>query len=290
MTWRVVSISHRAKLDYKMGFLEIRQGNSLTKVHLSEISTLIIESTAVSITTYLISELISKKVNVLFCDEKHFPSGVLAPLYGSFDSSLKVRVQVEWSSNIKGEMWKSIISEKILNQAKVLSILGKETASSQLIEYSDSVMLGDSTNREGFAAKVYFNSLFGKDFSRNMENYTNIALNYGYSILLSAFSRAIYSCGCVTQLGIWHRGASNNYNFACDLMEPFRPLIDLEVLRNNFIHFDSEEKRAIKNILNKEFMFDGQKQYLNNIIHSYTKSVIDSLNSGDITLKKIFLL
>lgn len=157
MTWRVVSISNRAKLDYKMGYLEIRQGNSLTKVHLSEISTLIIESTAVSITTYLISELISKKINVLFCDEKHFPSCGLSPLYGSYDSSFKVKCQIEWTSSMKGIIWKSIISEKILNQAKVLSFLGKDYASSQLIEYADSVLLGDSSNREGFAAKVYFN-------------------------------------------------------------------------------------------------------------------------------------
>lgn len=73
-------------------------------------------------------------------------------------------------------------------------------------------------------------------------------------------------------------------------MEPFRPLIDFEVLKNNFIHFDKDEKRAIKNILNKEFIFDNQNQYLNNIIHCYTKSVIDSLNSNDIALKKIFLI
>lgn len=107
-------------------------------------------------------------------------------------------------------------------------------------------MLGDTSNREGFAAKVYFNSLFGQNFSRNLDSFTNSALNYGYSILMSAFARAIYSCGCITQLGIWHKGASNNFNFACDLMEPFRPVIDLEVIGCNFNSFGAEEKRVIK--------------------------------------------
>lgn len=290
MTWRVVSISHRSKLDYKMGYLEIRQGNSFSKVHLSEIATIIIESTAVSLTTYLINESIAKKINVLFCDEKHLPSSVLAPLYGSYDSSFKVKKQVEWASSLKSEIWQSIVTEKILNQAKVLASFGHELTAIQLVGYSDEVMLGDASNREGFAAKVYFNSLLGQDFSRNLDSFTNSALNYGYSILMSAFARAIYSCGCITQLGIWHRGASNNFNFACDLMEPFRPVIDLEVIGCKFNSFDKEEKRAIKNILNKELLFEGQKQYLNNIIPSYTRSVIDSLNSNDISYKRIFLL
>ena len=107
---------------------------------------------------------------------------------------------------------------------------------------------------------------------------------------MSAFARAIYSCGCITQLGIWHKGASNNFNFACDLMEPFTPVIDLEVIGCNFNSFGAEEKRVIKNILNKELLFEGHKQYLNNIIPSYTRSVIDSLNSNDISYKRIFLL
>lgn len=168
--------------------------------------------------------------------------------------------------------------------------MGHELTAIQLVGYSDEVMLGDTSNREGFAAKVYFNSLFGQNFSRNLDSFTNSALNYGYSILMSAFARAIYSCGCITQLGIWHKGASNNFNFACDLMEPFRPVIDLEVIGCNFNSFGAEEKRVIKNILNKELLFEGHKQYLNNIIPSYTRSVIDSLNSNDISYKRIFLL
>jgi CRISPR-associated endonuclease Cas1 subtype II len=88
------------------------------------------------------------------------------------------------------------------------------------------VVLGDKTNREGHAAKVYFNALFGKDFSRKQLNDINAGLNYGYSIILSMFSREIVKNGCITQIGIKHSNYFNQYNLASDLMEPFRVIID----------------------------------------------------------------
>lgn len=119
MSWRVVVISKRAKLDYQLGYLVVRN-ESVTKIHLGEISTLLIESTAVSITTSLLAELTKKKIKVIFCDEKRNPSSELVGYYGSHDTSSKVRNQIQWSRNSKDTVWTEIVTEKIRKQKKLL--------------------------------------------------------------------------------------------------------------------------------------------------------------------------
>ena len=224
MSWRVVVISKRAKLDYQLGYLVVRN-ESVTKIHLGEISTLLIESTAVSITTSLLAELTKKKIKVIFCDEKRNPSSELVGYYGSHDTSSKVRNQIQWSRNSKDTVWTEIVTEKIRKQKKLLEYQGKEE-SKLLDSYLQEIKWNDETNREGHAAKVYFNALFGLDFTRTTDCSVNSALNYGYSIILSAFTREITANGYITQLGLFHDNMFNQFNLASDLMEPFRVLVD----------------------------------------------------------------
>lgn len=125
MSWRVVVISKRAKLDYQLGYMVVRN-EEVTKIHLGEISTVLIESTAVSITTSLLTELTKKKIKVIFCDEKRNPSSELIGYYGSHDTSNKVRKQIQWNRNIKDAVWTEIVTEKIRKQKELLEYLGKE--------------------------------------------------------------------------------------------------------------------------------------------------------------------
>lgn len=154
MSWRIVVISKRAKLDYQLGYMVVRN-EEVTKIHLGEISTVLIESTAVSITTSLLAELTKKKIKVIFCDEKRNPSSELIGYYGSHDTSNKVRKQVLWSRNIKDAVWTEIVTEKIRKQKELLEYLGKEE-SGVLQGYLNEICWNDETNREGHAAKVYF--------------------------------------------------------------------------------------------------------------------------------------
>ena len=125
MSWRIVVISNSAKLDYKLDYMVVRQ-EDITKIHLSEVSVLIVESTAVSITASLLSELIKRKIKVIFCDEKRNPSSELIPYYGSHDTSAKVKKQIEWSKDTKTMIWTEIVTEKIRNQKNFLKELGKD--------------------------------------------------------------------------------------------------------------------------------------------------------------------
>ena len=279
-------ISNSAKLEYKMEYMIVRQ-SEITKIHLSEISMLIVESTAVSLTAGLLSELTKRKIKVIFCDEKRNPSSELVSYYGSHDTSAKVRQQVGWTAEIKKMMWTEIVSEKIRNQQKFLENLGKKE-NVMLAEYLKEIQPGDTTNREGHAAKVYFNAVFGMDFSRSLDIPINAALNYGYGIILSTFNREIVSNGYITQLGLFHDNMFNQFNLGSDLMEPFRILVDRKVYEMKPEKFEKEEKLQLVNILNQEVTIDGKRNYVVNAIKIYCKSVFDAINDNDVSLIRFY--
>ena len=286
MSWRIVVISNNAKLEYKMEYMIVRQ-SEITKIHLSEISMLIVESTAVSLTAGLLSELTKRKIKVIFCDEKRNPSSELVSYYGSHDTSAKVRQQVGWTAEIKKMMWTEIVSEKIRNQQRFLESLGKKE-NVMLTEYLKEIQPGDITNREGHAAKVYFNAVFGMNFSRSLDIPINAALNYGYGIILSTFNREIVANGYITQIGLFHDNMFNQFNLGSDLMEPFRILVDRKVYEMRPEKFEKEEKLQLVNILNHEVTIDGKRNYVVNAIKIYCKSVFDAINDNDVSLIRFY--
>ena len=279
MSWRTVVISQSAKLDYQMGFLVVRQSETV-KIHLGEIHTLMIESTAVSLTAALLCELMKKKIKVILCDEKRNPSSELIPYYGAHDTSAKVRKQAAWTQDIKSAIWTEIVSEKIRKQAEHLEFYDRKEAD-MLYSYISEVAFGDSTNREGHAAKVYFNALFGMDFTRSAENSINAALNYGYSIILSCFNREIVLNGYISQLGLFHDNMFNPFNLGSDLMEPFRPIVDRKVKQLNPGKFEHEEKVEMLKIMQEEVVIAGRVENISNAIKIYCRSVFDALNDND---------
>lgn len=281
MSWRTVVITQRAKLDLQMGYLVIRM-DKITKIHLSEINTVLIDSPAVSLTTSLLAELSRKKIKVIFCDEKRLPSSQLIPFYGSHDTSLKYKKQIQWTDEMKKFICSEIVAEKIKQQAEFLDEKRREE-SKLLWKYKSEVLPGDETNREGHAAKVYFNALFGMEFLRTQENTINAALNYGYSIILSMFAKEIVSQGYFTQLGIFHDNMFNELNLACDLMEPFRILVDRQVYKMNLQEFGKEEKIELVDILNHSVYIDGNQEYVSKAIRIYSKSIFDALNENDVS-------
>lgn len=288
MSWRTVVVTQTCKLDYQMNYLVVR-GKETVKVHIQEIAVLIIESTAVSITSYLLNELMKNKVKVIFCDEKRNPCSELIPYYGSFDTSLKIRNQIRFKEDIKKEIWTCIVREKI-NQQKLL-LKDLEKLEFHLLEqYEQNILPGDSSNREGHAAKVYFNSLFGKSFSRKEDTSINAALNYGYSLILSAINREISANGYLTQLGLFHDNVHNPFNLGCDLMEPFRPLIDREVIACQTGKFGKEEKQVLLALLSKEVKMNGKTEKLINAIKIYVRSVFDALEERDESLIRFYEL
>ena len=279
MSFRTVVITKQSKLSYKNRYLAVKSELEEKYIHLSEIDTIIVDSIAVSISSYLLKELADNKINIIFCDEKHNPFGELSSFYSSHNTSKKILTQIKWNNKQKDELWSLIVKNKIINQALLLHKI-KSDNYELLMSYVNDVRVGDKTNREAHSAKVYFNSLFTKKFIRNANDDINAALNYGYSILLSNFNKEIINNGYLTQLGIHHKSEFNQFNLACDLIEPFRPIIDNFVYYNQTRQFDSNYKLDLINLFNNNYKYCNKNYTLKDIIKMYTKNTLDCLSEN----------
>lgn len=284
MGFRIVKISNRAKLETCLGYLVVRSENE-TKILLDEISILIIENLQTCLTSALISEIMNHKIRLIFCDEKHNPQGELEPYGLSYNSPAKIKIQLNWKEETCKEVWKEIIKQKIYNQSLLLNELQKSEYE-LLDSYYKDVQIDDCSNREGLAAKVYFNALFGKDFDRRNDfDDRNTYLNYGYSLMHSSVNKEISISGYLNPVGIHHIGSTNHYNLGSDIMEPLRPFVDRVVCLEKLS--DKDFKKRMMLLLTEECSCGGKTMIIQNAIQSYVLSVFSALNSNDPSLIKI---
>lgn len=280
MSFRTIVITKNSRINYKNRFLVVKQEEDEKYIHLSEIDTIIVDSISVSISAYLLKELSDNKINIIFCDEKHNPFGELISYYGRHNNSKTIKIQMKWKQIEKDRLWKEIVKNKIINQSMLLKKI-KSKKYELIFSYIKEITVGDKTNREGHAAKVYFNALFGNAFIRNSNDEINAALNYGYAILLSTINKEVINNGYLTQLGIHHKNEFNEFNLSCDLMEPFRIIIDNFVYYNQNKKFNAEYKLDLVNLLNKVFLYQSKNYTLKDIIKLYVKNTLDCVNIID---------
>ena len=278
MSWRIVVISSPCKLDYKMNYLVVRTVEDCQRIALDEIAILVIETTAASLTAYLLSELVSRGIRVVFCDHKHQPQSEIQSTQLTFDATKKLLLQIHWPDNLKNRAWQLIVQEKLRKQALLLNSLGILDCSNRLIEYSNAVEPGDQTNREAVAARLYFPNVFDSNFVRTEDSVSNAVLNYGYAILLSAVNREISIAGYIGNLGVFHHGGQNPFNLGCDLLEPLRPLVDGLVVSLKATEVNSIIKKQLCELLFKEVYIVKQRHTLLNAIRIYCQSFFNFMN------------
>ena len=278
MGWRTVVVNTHSKLSYKNNHLIFKDAYRTELIHLSEIDILLLETTDIVLSTMLIKRLVDENILVIFCDDKRYPTAYLMSYYARHDSSLQLNKQIAWLDEVKAEVWTNIIAQKIINQSMYLGECGFLEKSQSIIDLYHGLGLFDPSNREAHAARIYFNTLFGNDFNRDQDNDINIALDYGYTLILTMFAREIVVSGCMTQLGLKHTNQFNQFNFASDIMEPFRPIIDRVVYENRNSPF-AKIKRELLTIFSATFIYDDKEMYLSNIVSDYTKKVIKALNN-----------
>ena len=278
MGWRTVVVNTHSKLSYKNNHLIFKDATRTEMIHLSEVDILLLETTDIVLSTMLIKRLVDENILVIFCDDKRLPTAHLMPYYARHDSSLQLSRQIDWEEAVKAEVWTHIISQKILNQSIYLSACGFIEKSQSVMNLYHSLELFDPSNREGHSARIYFNTLFGNDFNRELDNEINTSLDYGYTLLLSMFAREVVLSGCMTQLGLKHANQFNQFNLASDIMEPFRPIID-QIVYENRNHSFVKIKRELFTIFSDTFQYNNKEMYLTNIVSDYTKKVIKALNN-----------
>ncbi len=260
MAFRSIMIESPAQLTLRDEQLVIRTDREHT-VPMEDISALLLENRRSTITTAALARLGQCGCAVFLCDEKHIPCAVLTPFQQHSRALTVLRNQMEATEPLKKRLWQSVVKAKISNQALCLRLAGKESEAQALFSLADRVRSGDSENAEGTAAQLYFPALFGEGFTRGEENGYNAALNYGYAILRGCTARTLAVYGFLPSLGIHHRSALNAFNLADDLMEPFRPLVDLLVhsFTDQEEELTPERKRALFNCLNLEMLSGGQR-------------------------------
>lgn len=265
-------------MSYKSGYLVVRKEDDTAKVHLSEISTIILQTMQVFISAYLMAELAKNKISLVISDDKCNPVGQYLPLYGAHNTSKRIMEQIAWGESIKKRVWQHVIKDKIREQARFLEERDYESEAKQLFSIVSEVRSGDTTNREAQAARLYFAALFGPDFSRELDIPLNAALNYGYAVLLSMVNREIVSRGFLTQTGICHRNEYNQFNLACDLMEPFRPAVDRAVVDYLNCEFDIDARRMLGDIGNTHVEYRDGSYRLVSVVSQYVQQCLNALN------------
>lgn len=215
-------------------------------VPIEDIGFLILEHQQTNITLPLLNALSDNNVAVIFCGDNFMPNAMLMNLDSNKTQGESYRAQIEASEPLKKGLWKQIVEAKIRNQAALLNKLGKN--GERLKPYYTNVKSGDSDNREGVAAKIYWGELFGEDFIRSREGVEpNNMLNYGYTLLRAAVARSLMGSGLFPAFGIFHRNRYNAFPLADDIMEPYRPYVD-EIV---FDLYANGERKLTKDVKSK---------------------------------------
>lgn len=231
MIKRTLVITSPCKMNIRYGQLQIlnRDTGEANAVPVEDLGYLILDHRQISVTQSLLEELTENNTAVVFCDNRHHPSSMLLNLDSNQIQSEIFRCQIEASVPLKKNLWKQTISAKIKNQAYLLK--SRDLPWKDLMTHSRNVKSGDSDNREGLAARLYWSRLFGGGFRRNREGPApNNMLNYGYIVLRAAVARALTGSGLLPTLGIHHKNRYNAFCLADDIMEPYRPYVDDTVM------------------------------------------------------------
>lgn len=284
--WRTVILEEAfaASLQEEQMLLQGKEDN--IRIPIYQIREIVFSSGCGSISIPLLEALIQNHVLVLFCDQRRFPVGKLCEVGVHFESAGRVMDQAKWTMRRKMAIWKQIVKVKISTEIELLQRLGISVPD-KLYSCKKDILSDDSSNREAVAAKFYFSSLFGEAFIRFESDDINAALNYGYTILCSAFCRTIAMHGYCTEIGIHHCNRQNSFNLACDLMEPFRAFVDEVVWNRRYDTFDFTYRKELISVLHKECVYDGKRVCVSDAIESFTLDVLSAMGIARKTIKEV---
>lgn len=278
MAFRTIVVSQHAKVSSKLNLLNIQTDDETHTIPIDDIKTLLLATTNIVITTHAMMKLIENKTEVIFSNYKGFPIANLNNFTSNNQRNATIQKQITWESSKKETLWTHIVKLKCHHQIQLLEKLQFESQS--LTNHYQTIQHNDQNNREAIIAHLYFNRLFGQDFARKDEdNPINAHLNYGYHILLSAVAREINNYGCLTELGIHHKNIHNTLNLACDLMEPFRFLIDEITYHQQNTFIGPETKPKLINVGNQDIKYNQQNTLVSYAISSFVSNCLHYLNN-----------
>lgn len=241
-------------LSLNRGFIEIHNGDEvLGSVPIDDVGVLLLSAQSVTVSKHILNALSEQGSITILCGKNYVPQSIVYPIANHYLFTKVIKTQINASLPFNKKIWKQIISEKIRNQALVLGLCNQKDNAEFLYKISSTVKSGDTENKEGYAAKLYWKFLFGPNFVRDRYlDGINSLLNYGYAIIRASMARAVCSCGLLAALGIHHKNNLNQFCLVDDLFEVYRPLVDYEVYKlanQNKKEVTPEVKKILADIL-----------------------------------------
>lgn len=274
-------------LSRDRGFLLVSEkGAQLGRVPFDQIAAVIVHAHGVTWTNPLLVELAERGIPVVLCAANHHPRAILWPLQGHHAQGARMRAQWRAGQPLLKQGWKQIVVAKVRMQAAALAAIGQPDA--PLLMMARKVQSGDSTNIEAQAARAYWPLLMGPDFRRDTGGEgLNAALNYGYTVLRAATARAVVAAGLNPTIGLFHSNRGNAFALADDLMEPFRPLVDLTaraIVNRNGPQVTPEIKAAMASLIALDLPLTGETSPVSVTLNRLAVSLGQSFESGKLSL------
>jgi len=283
-------------------YLSIRNKNIIvstekdgaTAVPIDVISVVVLENNYSSMSSAFMSYLAEKNIVLFTCDSSFMPNGIFLPFHQHSRYTEVSNMQLEWSEPFKKRVWQKIVTNKVENQIGLLEYFEFDTY--EMRPYLTKIKSGDSSNIEAIVASYYWNLIFSNslyDYTRNMDDIRNLALNYGYAIIRSAVARSLVASGFVPFFGLHHKNKLNSFNLVDDIMEAFRCVVDREV----YIMFEEEGladevlskeiKKRLISLLESTFIIENKKYSLLSAIDTYIDSLkrATKLKNSDVLVK-----
>ena len=288
MVKRTLFFSNPCRLSLKNAQLMVENHSSgeIKTVPVEDIGVALIENQMVSISIPALNALVENNCAVVLCDARHMPSSMLMNLDSNSVQAETYRLQMDASLPLKKNLWKQVTEAKIRNQANLLNELGKE--GNRLKPYYSNVKSGDSDNREGIAAKLYWDELFDGNFIRSREGADpNAMLNYGYAILRAGMAKSIMGSGLFPAFSLFHKSRYNAYPLADDLMEPYRPYVDqivYSLFSEGVTSLDIHSKQALLRLMFIDTRFKEVTRPLEVGLTMTTASLVKCLRGEQKTL------
>lgn len=268
MVWRSVVINRPARLKREHFALVVEQEQS-ARVPFEDIAVIVLNHREITLTHPVLSACADYGIGLYSTGDNHQPNGVFMPFLQHSRATRMQRLQLDLDKPSTKRAWARVVQAKILNQARCMELLGVAGAD-RLASYARRVRSGDAGNLEAQASAYYFPQVFGRSFHRSQERWTNAALDYGYAVLRGACARALVAHGMLPSIGLFHSSEQNAFNLADDLIEPYRPIVDLHVAQQHPPQDDGElqpaDKVALVGLLNVDVaMPRGQMSVLASI-------------------------
>ncbi len=229
MAWRGLHLSRPSRLSLADGQIVIAQGAAETRLPLEDVAWVILDTPQATLSAALLSACVSAGIAVIVTDARHMPNGMLLPFHTHHRQAAVAALQLAAGDGLRGRLWQTLVRAKIANQAAVLHACGAEPTA--LHAMAGRVQPADPDNVEARAARHYWSALFAGFIREDEADPRNAMLNYGYAVLRGAVARALVASGLLPAIGLHHASQHNTFNLADDVIEPFRPIVDLAVWR-----------------------------------------------------------